>query len=529
MKKITRRSLLLGSLGATQLALLNRFTRVRAATPSGPTKLLVLYVPGGARFHEMFTPLSDAHINRTTPPNTSDNSEPLFFGPEDVMTFSGESGGFAPLRMSYRWNPADPADRTGYTYTPLGYSWVHHELGATTAAIHGIDIGSVAHGSAQVGAMCGLAGGSYRSPALVSLVAQFLHQTYSDSRPVPCVSIRAGGRGGIPRPATLPSQYGPMVLTDIDTARGLVDASDAVDRWVGSAGRTPQELVALGESGPYADRSATNVEAHLMRRLAAIGAGAAGERRTVLEDIHRNYAAVSNTLALDVVSAIESTTPTTVMRPDFLSSYRTDYGFTFGLANYSMDMTPAAEWVLRLLKSNVTSVVYANLGEYQDYDTHGSATKLVGHGALRGQLDIIARILGEMKASPSPDRPGCTLYDDTVVLIQSEFNRSWATGPSRDSEDGWYNPDGHNNVTSVLVSGGAVAGNRQIGNFDIDGMAQSIALGTPVDLIGESGEHETRTLRGADMIATIANLFGMEPGVDFFIPGGYGIIEGLRG
>ena len=103
-----------------------------------------------------------------------------------------------------------------------------------------------------------------------------------------------------------------------------------------------------------------------MRRLAAIGGASAGERLTVLENIHRNYAAVSNTLALDVVSAIESAVPTTVPRPDFLSSYRTDYGFTFGLANYSMDMTPASEWVLRLLKSNVTSVVYANLGEYQD-------------------------------------------------------------------------------------------------------------------------------------------------------------------
>ncbi|MCA9614177.1 MAG: hypothetical protein KC586_15585, partial [Myxococcales bacterium] len=140
--KLSRRSLLAGALGATQLALLDRFTRSSARAcvrDDGPSRLLVLYLPGGVRFYPLFVPMRDEDVATTIPPTQSPGSEPIFCGPEDLVSFSGDSGGFSPLRMSRNWNPDDPGDRTGYRFSPMGYSWLHYELGATTAALHGID------------------------------------------------------------------------------------------------------------------------------------------------------------------------------------------------------------------------------------------------------------------------------------------------------------------------------------------------------------------------------------------------------
>ncbi len=531
---LTRRGFLAASVGAAQLALLDRFSSLagggtaRAQVgPDGPTKLLVLYLPGGLRFHEQFVPLSDADIDRTIPPNANPNQEPVYFGPEDLHTFTGDSGGFQPLRMSRRWNPSDPADRSGYAYTPLGYSWVHHDLGATTAAIHGVNAGSVAHQAAQVGAMCGLAGSTYRAPALVSLVANHLHQRFGDVRPIPCVSIRGSGRGGVPQGAGLPSEAWPTVIPDQATLTELFSADPArLRRWASSNERASRTLPAVGPSGPYPDAQLTSVDEAVMRRAASFAAGATPANRDILAGLYGSYAAVSKTLAQDVVSAVESVTPTTLARPAFLAPYHSDYGATFGLANGGLEMTDSCEWILRLLKSNVTSAVYANLPQHE-YDSHGTNTDL-GHAYARAQLDIIARLLGEMKATPSPDDANRTLYDDTVVLIQSEFNRSWAMGPTRASSDGWNQGDDHNDHGSVILSGGAVAGNRQVGGFDIDAMRHLIAPGLPVSIREESGDTSERPPNIADVVATVANLFGMEPNEDFFIPGGYGVIEGLR-
>ena len=116
--KISRRNLLAASLGATQLALLDRFSlfdrpRARACDDEGPTRLLVLYLPGGVRFYPDFIPMSDDEITRTIPPPGNSLGEPVFYRPSDVITLEGDSGGFQPIRMGRGWNPADPGDRTG--------------------------------------------------------------------------------------------------------------------------------------------------------------------------------------------------------------------------------------------------------------------------------------------------------------------------------------------------------------------------------------------------------------------------------
>ncbi|MCB9630910.1 MAG: DUF1501 domain-containing protein [Sandaracinus sp.] len=317
----------------------------------------------------------------------------------------------------------------------------------------------------------------------------------------------------------LPAHAAPAVVPSLDSLAGLFSADgERHRRWRNADARTESEVVGL--DGATQRLGVTNVDRLLLERTRALGGRARGGNREVLEQLWGSYAAVSRTLASDVVGAVQAITATTQEKPDHLRAYGM-YDMTFGLANGRVDMNASCEWILRLLKSDVTSVVYANLPE-RYYDYHDGSSVAEAAAATRAQLDILARMLGEMKATPSPDRPGRTLYDDTVVVIQSEFNRTWPRGASREDPESWTYGDDHNAVTSVLVSGGRVAGNRQIGGFELPSTE-----GLPVTIAEESGETSTRRPRAADFVATICDLFGMRMGEDFFIPGGYGVIRGL--
>ena len=527
-RKFTRRTLLGASLGAAQLALLERFMsfgeRARADEGDGPTRLLVVYLPGGVRFYPLFCPLTPEEIDRTIPPPTNASQEPIFFRPDDLVELDGDSGGFTPLRMGRNWNPADPGDRTGYRTSPMGYSWVHYGLGPTTAVLHGIDNGSFAHDAAYVGAMCGIAGGDYRAPAVVSTVANHLHARFAGTRPIPCVAINGSA---VPRAPGLPAHAQPTIVPGPDALANLFSSDgERVGRWSGCDHRERIDLPTWDGSGTHAGIGVTTVDGLLLERTRALGARANGKSNDVLGQIYESYAAVSRTLASDVVTAVEAVTPVTIPKPDHLRAYGM-FDMTFGLANGRIDMTANCEWILRLLKSNITSVVYANMPEHY-YDYHNGSSVPYATAASRAQLDILARLMGEMMATPSPDRPGRTLYDDTVVVIQSEFNRTWMTGRTQDDPSSWGYGDDHNAVTSVVVSGGTVAGNRQIGGFDLENA--SLPYGLPVDIEEEDlGHISSRPPRAADTAATLYDLFGMRPGADYFIPGGYGVIQGLRG
>jgi hypothetical protein len=52
-------------------------------------------------------------------------------------------------------------------------------------------------------------------------------------------------------------------------------------------------------------------------------------------------------------------------------------------------------------------------------------------------------------------------------------------------------------------------------------------MGLPVALVEESGETGMRAPRSQDIAATVMRAFGLEPGKDFFIPGGYGVFDGV--
>lgn len=526
--KMSRRALLAASLGATQLALLDRFSllepsRARACPgEDGPTRLLVLYLPGGTRFYPVFTPMSDADIGRVIPPPGDVLGEPIFFRPETMVTLDGDSGGFAPLRMGRSWNVADPGDRTGYRTSPMGYSWLHYGLGPTTAVVHGVDQGAFAHAAAYVASTCGIPGDDYRAPATVSVIANHLHARFASTRPLPCVAISASG---VPRAPGLPPLASPAVVPSLRSLAELFSSQSARHRrWRDSDARMVSELPTYDGTGTYGDVGLTRPDSWALGRTRRVGTRAHGATVDALEEIYGSYASVSRTLASDIVDSVEAVTPITHEVPDHLRAYG-HFSVTFGLANGRIDMNSSFEWVLRLLKSNVTSAVYAKLPEYF-YDFHSGGTVYAAAAATRAQLDMIAQLMGEMKVTPSPDRPGRTLYDDTIVVVQSEFNRTFPRGPNQDSRDGWSFGDDHNPMTSVVVSGGAIAGNRQIGGFDVSS-GTGLPPGLPVEILEEDGRSSMRPPRAADMAASLCDVFGLRAGRDFFIPGGYGTIRGL--
>lgn len=520
--KLSRRALLGASLGLGQLVLLDRcglVRRARADTGSGPTRLLVLYLQGGYRGYTFFVPpMANADIARVIPPPSDFDQEPVYFKAEDVFDLGTGTGGFPALRMGRTWNPADPKDRTGYKYTPAGYGWVDLGLADRTTVIHGVDQGAFDHGGAYVSAMCGVPGASYRSPAFVSVIANYLNTKFSDTRPLPCVAIRPDG---FPQAAGLPAAASPILIQSFDGISAYFSADPMVNAWwKGHETRSAVDLPPFDADTPTKSVQATDLERFVMERTRSLRGKSTAGTDAIAAQIYGGYAQTSATLARDVVKVLEATKGAEHPKPDYCPY--SDFGVTFGLANGGVDLGNTADMVLRLLKSDLTSVVYAFLNEVY-FDSHmGQIGTAGGTARLRAELDIIARILNEMKQTPAPGNPSKTLYDDTLVVIMSEFSRTWSRGKDQSSVDGWQFPDDHFNYTSVILTGGNAGPNRQIGGFDLDPAVK----GQAVSILDESGTKIKRIPTSADVVATICGAFGMEMGTDFFIPGGYGQIEG---
>jgi hypothetical protein len=100
--KLSRRQMLMASLGATQLGLIDgmRFPSARAQSDGGPTKLLVLYVPGGWMPSYFFSPLAAGDVERVLRPPMNYANEPAFFRPEWVKNLdgSGDADADAPIK-----------------------------------------------------------------------------------------------------------------------------------------------------------------------------------------------------------------------------------------------------------------------------------------------------------------------------------------------------------------------------------------------------------------------------------------------
>ena len=119
--KTSRRNLLLASLGAAQLALLGRFG-VRSAfagpKPTGPTKLLCIWLDGGCNWEHIFSPLTASGIDKFIVAPEGGN-HPFGYSKGQVRNFDGSAADLADpgskrkLRGPVFWNDANPADTTG--------------------------------------------------------------------------------------------------------------------------------------------------------------------------------------------------------------------------------------------------------------------------------------------------------------------------------------------------------------------------------------------------------------------------------
>ncbi|WPB76232.1 DUF1501 domain-containing protein [Archangium violaceum] len=524
MTTTSRRTLLKWALGTGQFALLERAgllgsSAAHAADTDVPSRLVVLYIPGGYRPAYYFTPMDDADIPLCVPTPSTYSGEPVFFDSSKLVNLAPANGSYKPLRTWQSWNPANPADRTGYS--PLMYGFSHFALHEQMSVLHGIDQGSNDHASAFIASMSGVAGADYRAPAVHSVIANHLYEKYRESRPLPFVVV--SGERGTPIGMGLPSHASPVRVPSIQALKPQLSAKPADNPWwTGLDARdSSAEMNARGQP-TGASLKTTTIERFSLSRTPGMMGRSTAKVDNYLEGLHGSLTSVSRVLATDVVSVLERTKgidTLTANRPAYLSSYLSNQSFTytFGLANFHLTgLDPRMDLALRLLKSDLCTSVHVSL--QLDFDTHNG----FGHGYScahgRGLMDCVARFLGELKAAPAPGKPGKTLLDDTLVLVMSEFGRSWA---SRGSDGTYSLPDDHHPYTSVMFAGGNVAANRQVGSYTPRG------LGVPVDIIEENGQPSKRVPRAADTVTTALRIMGMDTH-DFFIPGGYGEVMGIR-
>ncbi len=513
------------ALGAGQVALLDRFGLLRsgvarAASPDAPSRICVIYVPGGFRPQYHFWPMEDADVEFCVPAPGGFASEPIYFRKEQLVNLGPANGPYKPLRVWQSWDPMNPANR-GAGFSPSMYGYTHFGLADQVAVLHGVDQGTADHASAFVSAMCGVASPDFRAPALHSVVANHLHSRFASTRPLPFVVVTS--ERGMPVAQGLPSHAAPVRVPSIEALTPqMSDDSTKNPWWTDLNARTERpETNAKGEALGSMLKT-TTLEQHTLKQPGKYLGRSNKNVDGFLEGLHGSLRSVSRVLAADVVSVLEAQKGIDTLisnRPAYLSNYLpTPFSYTFGSANFHMTgLEPRFDMALRLLKSDLTSAVHIGLSPL-DFDTHSGLGHAFSCAHGRAQMDLVARFLGELKASPAPGLPGKTLLDDTLVVVMSEFGRSWAS-PS--SGGGFNLPDDHHPYTSVMYAGGNVAGNRQVGSYDRRG------FGVPATIVEENNQPAQRVPRSADAVATAMRIMGLDFH-EFFIPGGYGEVVGLR-
>lgn len=527
--KTSRRKLLLAGLGAAQLALLDRFTgRSALAAPTGPTKLLCIWLDGGCNWEHFFTPLSEAGIAKFIPGPEGGN-HPFGYSKEMVRNLDGTSADLTDpslarkLRGPVSWNDADPADAVGsnalsggkQAYRPWGYSWVDpkFKLYERACLLVGADQGTASHASGIIASMSGVAGSSFRAPSVQAVIANYMAAFFPD-RPVPNATLG----GTLPSALGLPSLATPYSLTSL----ALVESTISDRRngaWDGLRERDLLDGIAFdgtmtGQKLPLTATDAAVLEAIRARR----GASTSGTDE-LYRQLYETYAGVSKTIARDVLTKLEATKGFEVLSADPLYSAGPFKTACIGSADICGPVLAGGsfDFALRLLKSDlVTSLTLrATSIANTSFDVHFSGGARAQTSHLRIAFEAIGQMLNEMSVTPSKSGSG-SLLDETLVYIYSDFGRTFA----KSGDDG---TDHHPATCGVLVGGG-IKGNQMLGGYDE--AATGSPLGAPVNLIEESGDKVTRPPTSQDIAATVIRAFGLQPGKDFFIPGGYGEFEG---
>lgn len=525
----TRRQLLQWGLGAAQLALLDRFGllepgRAHAQSSDAPSRLVTLYLPGGYRPQFLWWNQPDAAVDKSVPPPASYAGEPVFFQASELADLAAANGNYAPLRTWKSWDSANPSLRQGRN-SPMMYGWSHYQLHQQTSVIHGVDQGTNAHQSGYIAAMCGAAGSDYRAPAIQSVVANFLYERFKSTRPLPCVAIDGNG---MPVARGLPSHAAPVLVPSIEALKPALSAKSSDNWWWKDLeARSPSPELDFRGMPTGAMLSTTALEELSLAQVRRFQGKSTAKVDGFLEGLHGTLSAVSRALAADVTDTLSKAKGIDFLaanRPPYMASYfNNPFAYSFGLANFHQNSLEAPlEMTLRLLKSDLTSAVHTVLPSPY-FDTHnGSFGVHFSCAQGRAVMDCVARFLGELKNSPAPGKPNKSLLDDTLVLVFSEFARSWPSGASQANAGSWSYPDDHHPFTSVTFSGGNVAANRQVGSY-----TTPLGGGTPVDLIEENGQPNRRIPRASDVTATALRVMGLGFS-DFFIPGGYAEVLGIR-
>ena len=504
--KLTRRSILQASLGLTQAALLGKFGLLgrpaRAADGGSASKLLTVFMPGGWMPIYLWCPLSDSEIGRYIPPiNETSFEEPVFFTPQEVTNLDGSinalDGPYQRLRVPNLWNR-----QSGRT-SPHGRAWEYFRLWENCSIVHGIDQGTAAHDAGAVCALSGVAGTDFRSPSVNAMAANGLFSRFGDRRPLPSIVL---GIALHPEAVQLRSEVSPTAIGSVTDLRyGL--SEDISRAWDGLRDRQPRQQYDF--AGRPTTTFATNaIEERRSGRLRALRGRSTPDTDAFLEKLYNSYQGVSRLLARDIMQELSTIRDYPRTRTlDWVIGY-SDFAFP---SSDGTDPYELFNLTLKLLKSDLATSVAIQV-PVVSLDTHTE-----GHGIQfireRAAFDAVGRLLGIMKNTPGSGGSG-SLLDETLVLIISEFSRTW---PRSNTCDHWP-------ATSVAFVGGGVAPNRMIGGYRITAGAPTSSVGfVGQDVAFDDGSR--RQPRAADVVHTALRIMGIQ---DFFIPGGSNEIVGLR-
>ncbi len=544
MREKTRRDLLKMTLGAGQLALLHRLgalepSRAWAQTSTGPTKLLTIYVGGGWIPQFLFSPVKNAEVASLIPPTklVIGGAEPYSYTQAHVQkNLDGtnvDDAGWAnrPLRMPRLWDEAELVagrkdrrvaltDGSGLRTSALGWSWAGYRLWRYASVLHGIDMGTAAHDSGAVSMMCGIAGPSFESPALHAFVANAMMARFPD-RALPHVSL--GGPVG--DSVRLPPASAAIRMSSVASAAKLFSQRNT-NSWGGLSTRTAAPYPNWdGSAG--SDIAQTKLERFLAERSRRLQGKTGSSTDALYQSIYDGYRNYSALLAKDVVGRLEGTAAfeyINQMGPNFPTWSENGFmGYNLGSSvaiggGGVVDVTGLA---LKLLKSDLTtsiSLKWPAGGGLFDFDTHNDDESHFPY--LRATIEQIGRFLAELSLTPS-STAGRTLLDDTLVLVMSEFGRTWnRTGGT----DHWP-------TTSVIFAGGNgfLSPNRMVGGFATQANISAGFpgyMGEPVPMKAEDGRvmSTPRPPQSRDVIFTALKMFG----IDEFLPGGPGDVVGLH-